>query len=109
MSTETIAKPAAKPRRVRKAPAAPVVPEMDANVDLSGYLNKAPTTLNYGEAHFFIQHAGLGDLIKNQADLELFAKAVQMTAGPAHRVWQNSEANAKLHNSKKAAKAEDGE
>lgn len=82
-----------KARGRKTAPKA--APKVEPEADLSSYASREPSDVNKAEAIWFIQNGGIE--VRNERELELVQKAVQLTAGTAHRLFQGSKAAAKVH------------
>lgn len=83
-------------RPVKMAPkTAPKAPVAEKEADLSSYASRGPSDVNKAEAIWFIQNGGI--VVSNEAELLLVQKAVQLTAGTAHRLFQGSESAARVH------------
>lgn len=83
-------------RPVKMAPkAAPKAPISKPETDLSSFATREPSVVNKAEAIWFIQNGGI--TVENERELLLVQKAVQLTAGTAHRLFQGSKAAEKAH------------
>lgn len=87
---------ATEKRPVKMAPKpAPKAPVAETEADLSSYASREPSDVNKAEAIWFIQNGGIE--VANERELLLVQKAVQLTAGTAHRLFQGSKAAARVH------------
>lgn len=82
-------------KRVAKKTPPKAAPKAAPEVDLSAYAEKEPSTVNKAEARFFIEGGAI--TVDNQHELELVQKAIQLTAGTAHRLFQGSKLAHSIH------------